>query len=178
MGKRYDGRQTDAWALGVVLYAIITGSLPFVEDFGASVSANASPAQPVASRGGLSPSSRGSAKARRSYLLKIAKGQYSWPIPPEARDEGLGTTIDPETLSAIDATRMATAPVKTLAGALLARDPKNRIRVEDVWDYGWMVGPGAPEKRSVRGGDLDGVSVSEFAGEDERMVRAEVPEYL
>lgn len=94
------------------------------------------------------------------------------------RDEGLGTTIDPQTLSAIDATRMATAPVKSLAGALLARDPKNRIRVEDVWDYGWTVGPGAPEKRSVRGGDLDGVSVSEFAGEDERMVRAEVPEYL
>ena len=50
-------------------------------------------------------------------------------------------------------------------------------QVEEVWDYEWMAGPGAPEKRSIRGGDLDGVSVSEFVGEDERTVRSEVPEY-
>ncbi|ODQ53656.1 kinase-like protein, partial [Saitoella complicata NRRL Y-17804] len=29
MGQPYDGRQTDAWALGVILYAIIEGRLPF-----------------------------------------------------------------------------------------------------------------------------------------------------
>ena len=29
MGKEYDGRATDAWALGVLLYAIIEGRLPF-----------------------------------------------------------------------------------------------------------------------------------------------------
>ncbi|KAE8265113.1 hypothetical protein A4X09_0g6762 [Tilletia walkeri] len=32
MGRRYDGRKTDAWALGVVGYALLTGSLPFLED--------------------------------------------------------------------------------------------------------------------------------------------------
>lgn len=29
MGKEYDGRQTDAWALGVLLYALMEGRLPF-----------------------------------------------------------------------------------------------------------------------------------------------------
>lgn len=29
MGQAYDGRQTDAWALGVVLFALMEGSLPF-----------------------------------------------------------------------------------------------------------------------------------------------------
>lgn len=29
MGQPYDGRQTDAWALGVLLYALIEGRLPF-----------------------------------------------------------------------------------------------------------------------------------------------------
>ena len=29
MGQEYDGRQTDAWALGVLLYALMEGRLPF-----------------------------------------------------------------------------------------------------------------------------------------------------
>ncbi|GAA5905594.1 hypothetical protein JCM6882_008723 [Rhodosporidiobolus microsporus] len=55
MGKKYDGRATDAWALGVVLFAIITGVMPFVEE------PDAGP------------------KGRRAYLLKIAKADYRWP---------------------------------------------------------------------------------------------------
>ena len=36
MGQPYDGRQTDAWALGVLLYALMEGRLPFDPPPGAS----------------------------------------------------------------------------------------------------------------------------------------------
>lgn len=159
MGKRYDGRQTDAWALGVVLFALITGYLPFVEDGAAGVGAHDTP-----SKNGVSPSAKGSAKSRRNYLLRIAKGEYAWP----EREEGQ---------TGSDATRMINEDVKSLVGGLLARDPKKRTKTEDIWDAEWMKGPGAPEKRSLRGGGLEGVAVMAFGQDDEAMVRAEVPEH-
>jgi serine/threonine protein kinase len=59
MGQTYDGRQTDAWACGIVLYALAVRTLPFDskgEDNG-----------------------RGS---HRRYLVRIAKCEYSWPEDP------------------------------------------------------------------------------------------------
>jgi tRNA (cytidine32/guanosine34-2'-O)-methyltransferase len=56
MGKPYDGRETDAWAMGVVLYALVVGELPFdVEEEGLE--------------------ERGQRKRR---MMRIAKGEYSW----------------------------------------------------------------------------------------------------
>lgn len=159
MGKRYDGRQTDAWALGVVLYALITGSLPFTED-------SSGLAQNVGTKPGASPSSKGSTKSRRAYLLKIAKGEYRWPdAPPEGQPPS-------------EAYRLVTESVQSLVGSLLCRDAKKRARADDVWDAAWMSqGPGAPTKRSTKGGTLEGVSVAEFEREDERgMVTAEIPD--
>lgn len=64
MGRPYDGRQTDAWACGVVLYALTTRRLPF-----------------DSLHGGFN------SKARKGMLFRIAKGEYSWPKP---EDEGPG----------------------------------------------------------------------------------------
>ena len=56
MGKPYDGRETDAWAMGVVLYALVVGELPFdVEEEGLE--------------------ERGQRKRR---MMRIAKGEFSW----------------------------------------------------------------------------------------------------
>lgn len=201
MGKRYDGRQTDAWALGVVLYAIITGSLPFLEEHpqpppGTSdAKVTARTTATAAATLGVEPqastdatSTRGSGKphasrstngrTRRSYLLRIVKAEYAW---PSASSSSFAAGAEPEQAlvsqeDGQEAARLVSEPVKTLVGALLTRDAKRRARVEDVWDFEWMIGPGAPEKRSIRGGDLEGVSLSAFGIDDVEVVRAEVPE--
>lgn len=41
MGMPYDGRQTDAWALGVLLYALIEERLPFDPPAGSAETGNA-----------------------------------------------------------------------------------------------------------------------------------------
>ena len=51
MGKAYDGRDTDSWAVGVVLYALVVGEMPFD-----------------------TPDDD-----RRKKMLKIAKAQYTYP---------------------------------------------------------------------------------------------------
>ncbi|KAH9813754.1 kinase-like domain-containing protein [Melampsora americana] len=67
LGKAYDGRKTDVWALGVVGYGIIVGRLPF---------------------GGSS---------RRQMLVKIAKGSYDWPsASSEGESEGEGVKMKGE----------------------------------------------------------------------------------
>ena len=66
MGKKYDGRKTDAWALGVVLFSLVTGVLPFVED-------------------------EKDPRGRKGYLLRIAKAEYRWPTG-EGEDTRLVTT--------------------------------------------------------------------------------------
>lgn len=56
MGSRYDGRDTDAWACGVVLYALATRRLPFDSLHGGFHS-----------------------KSHKAMLLRIAKCEYNWP---------------------------------------------------------------------------------------------------
>jgi len=59
MGNPYDGRDTDSWAVGVILFALVTGELPF--DRVTSATAFDEEAQ------------------RRKRIMAIAKGDYKWP---------------------------------------------------------------------------------------------------
>ena len=66
MGGRYDGRDTDAWACGVVLYALTTRRLPF-----------------DSLHGGFN------SKSRKAMLLRIAKCEYGWPKTEEGGQPAL-----------------------------------------------------------------------------------------
>jgi tRNA (cytidine32/guanosine34-2'-O)-methyltransferase len=62
MGRSYDGRLTDAWACGVVLFALITGGLPFDE------------------AGEVHDGKRGEREERKRRLMRIAREDYKWPV--------------------------------------------------------------------------------------------------
>ena len=98
MGQAYDGRQTDAWALGVVLFALLTGALPFLAN---------TEEQPV------------DMKARKSYLMKIARADYKWPT-----EEG----------------KLVNRESKQVCERLLVRVPASRAKVDMLWEMEWMQG--------------------------------------
>lgn len=119
-GRPYDGRQTDAWACGVVLYALATRALPF-DRVGSD------------------------RDTRRSYLMRIAQGEYSWPEP---------------------GARLATEGLKRVVARLLVRNPAKRARVVALWDEGWMWGEGSPPRPASKTGSVPPDSTGRLVGED------------
>ncbi|KAG6848299.1 hypothetical protein H0H93_001432 [Arthromyces matolae] len=126
----YDGRETDAWACGVVLYALVGRRLPFGEGVGMDGGGHImrdgqSQPQPL-QRGRL---------ARRAWLMRIARGEYEWPEAQQDADEdGEGEFIG-STLAKSEGARR-------IVGRLLVRDPRRRARIEDLWSDIWMGGDG------------------------------------
>ncbi|KAI0355079.1 kinase-like protein [Trametes cingulata] len=145
MGRAYDGRETDAWACGVVLYALATRRLPF------DAPAPPSDGQGVGggqAGGGIPHEQRARVEAdwevqrrkrgeRRALLVRIAKGEYSWP-EPDSREGGEG---EGELRGAALA---RSEGIRRVVGRLLVRDPRKRARVAELWEDAWMRGEGAP----------------------------------
>ncbi|KAI0345027.1 kinase-like protein [Trametopsis cervina] len=132
-GRPYDGRETDAWACGIVLYALVTRRLPFDamnppgESSGRTDDATASDGRKV----------RGPRKderlERRALLMRIAKGEYTWPAPEE-----------PESNSLRGLGLAKSEGVRRMVGRLLVRDPSKRAKVAQLWDDPWLAEEGAP----------------------------------
>jgi protein-serine/threonine kinase len=142
-GSMYDGRKTDAWACGVVLYALATRALPFDRKVSSLSSSHG--------HGGTD----GVVETRRSYLVRIAQGVYTWPEP--------GT----------NGSRLSTEGVQKVVGRLLVRDPAKRAWIWDIWDEEWMEGEGAvvPPKTVIasrlydtdnRGVNVEGMLVDQY----------------
>ncbi|KAF9501105.1 Pkinase-domain-containing protein [Pleurotus eryngii] len=117
----YDARETDAWACGVVLFALVCRRLPFGEG-ATGIRGEREEGNEVADR--------------RRWLMKIAKGDYSW---PEHNEQIRVVTNDHEEreLRGMDLVRSEGA--KRVVGRLLVRDPSKRLsigelmRVEEEW---------------------------------------------
>src|SRR6266403_5325913 len=113
----YDGRESDAWALGVVLFALVTRALPF------------DPPPP--------PIDAEAERARRKWVLRVVRGEWSWPVTdgdsaPIAENQG---ELEPELRGAA---LVRIAAVRNLVARLLVSDPNRRTRVNALWDEPWM----------------------------------------
>ncbi|KAI0781498.1 kinase-like domain-containing protein [Trametes elegans] len=131
MGQPYDGRETDAWACGVVLYSLATRRLPFD-----TPSPNGIPHEHDEDGAMDWESQKRRRDARRALLIRIAKGEYSWPEPDPngtEREEDLrGTAL------------ARSEGIRRMVARLLVRDPRKRARIADLWEDEWMHGLGAP----------------------------------
>ncbi|KAJ7671007.1 kinase-like domain-containing protein [Mycena rosella] len=165
-GRRYDGRETDAWACGVVLYALCARRLPF----GEGVAGAGGGAGRIGREGGV----REGAGARRHWLMCIARGEYEWPesssLAETSEGEGGGLASSQSgdstrTVGSVDkrggsgdseapkggteAAELVGPRLVESAGArgvvarLLVRDPSRRAKIADLWDDPWMLGGGA-----------------------------------
>lgn len=129
----YDGRATDAWAVGVVVYALVCRALPFGEGV---------PALKAASAGGEWEGD-GFGRERRSWLMQIARGEYGWPEDGAGFDHYMGSS-EPTTSASLHPTNQGRNQephgaqlshiqgVRKLVGKLLVRDPRGRAKLADL----------------------------------------------
>lgn len=138
LGRQYDGRDTDAWACGVVLYALATRRLPFDSldtsnnEESMRHEGRALPADGETRR--VKGPRRDEKTERKALLTRIAKGEYSW---PDLRETPNAKALRGVLLSKSEG-------VRRVVGRLLVRNPTKRTRLAQLWEDEWMQGEGAP----------------------------------
>lgn len=131
IGKRYDGRLTDVWAMGVVLYALLSGSLPFLDFADTSFSHGQGM---INAREDAGPNYQTDPRARKQHLLRIAKGDLRW---PQYTNDQSADIVDGQTCPILH--RLITPSARLLVARLLRRDSSKRISAWEVWDDDWML---------------------------------------
>ncbi|EKM56068.1 uncharacterized protein PHACADRAFT_257118 [Phanerochaete carnosa HHB-10118-sp] len=140
-GRPYDGRDTDAWACGVVLYALATRRLPF-DSADTTRDDNMRHEERAALPGGEQRRVRGPRRderaERKALLMRIANGEYSWP------------ETSPMTTEPLRGTALAQSEgMRRVVGRLLVRNPQKRTRLAQLWGDEWLHGEGAPPVPSL-----------------------------
>lgn len=168
----YDARETDAWACGVVLYALVGRTLPFGEGPGEVLQAGVNIGGEARAFGG-----GGSATERRQWLMRIVKGEWVWPSHDPTGESGSVVGEREGELRGAQLTKSAGA--RRVVGKLLVRDPSRRARIVDLWDDEWMgaAGSSAASTHSRAGSAGSDFGDNGHWGEDEpdkRFVRVSI----
>ncbi|KAF9533612.1 kinase-like domain-containing protein [Crepidotus variabilis] len=129
----YDARKTDAWACGVVLYALVGRKLPFGEGI---VNAELNGGKIGGERNGR----EGSLSERRHWLMKIARGEWVWPDGGGGEDVEMPAEQDGDHSELVGQHLARSNGAKRIVERLLVRDPKKRARIVDLWQDVWMCG--------------------------------------
>ncbi|KAH8114183.1 kinase-like protein [Phellopilus nigrolimitatus] len=141
----YDGRQTDAWACGVVLYALATRQLPF--DVPPPLPLSTAPSRTGSVKSDRSAGSvhRRVGNRRRDMLMRIAQCEYYWPDEFVDDDEDdAADEVEEKGSPAATARRLASPGLKRVVRRLLERNPVRRARMVELWDELWLREEGAP----------------------------------
>ncbi|TFK25801.1 kinase-like protein [Coprinopsis marcescibilis] len=160
----YDARETDAWACGVMLYALVARKLPFGE--GVGVDGGHGNTSHIGGERAVQAGGRRRAVERRHWLMRIARGEYEWPEAPHSLDGDSGTELVGVRLASSEG-------VRRIAGKLMVRDPKKRARIGDLWDDPWMradiIGEGVWEDLQGQRNPSDEVDSGAFSDEAEEV---------
>ncbi|KAF8191541.1 kinase-like domain-containing protein [Mycena galopus ATCC 62051] len=174
-GRRYDARETDAWACGVVLYALCGRRLPFGE--GAAGVGGVGPAVGVdgevgAARIGREGGAREGAAARRHWLMTIARGEYEWPAPPSPP---LANGDSGDSASTLMGPRLVESEgARGVVARLLVRDPTRRAKISELWDDSWVRGTGSHTSASSEGSHASGFGSGAASSGTHPLISADV----
>lgn len=130
MGKMYDGRKTDNWAMGVVLYALLSGMIPFMEAPTDSPQHEKPSLQQKPHEG---TEDERDAKDRKAHLLRIAKAELYW--PERMNDNGYDAPSD----NYDAAYRLLTPQARHIITRFLRRDPNRRANCLELWKDHWFL---------------------------------------
>ncbi|UZJ52682.1 hypothetical protein CBS101457_002002 [Exobasidium rhododendri] len=135
IGKRYDGRKTDVWAMGVVLYALLSGSLPFLgQESQSQYRQQQGFKKGYSSEKGIAEDS---ALARKAHLLRIAKGDLQW--PSQTNESSQDQVTESSSSSCPPNHRLITPTARRLVARLLRRDANKRATAWEAWDEAWLM---------------------------------------
>lgn len=147
LGKMYDGCKTDLWAMGVVLYAMITGAIPFLSS-GPQETTEPNNSSFKDSRERNDRAYGDSGRERKAHLLRIVKCELYWPdkindMCQDVPSDGDGWDFDPSN-------RLVTPRAQHIITRFLRRDPGKRASCRELWQDPWFLyGSFAPPNVSV-----------------------------